>query len=189
MPNVSVLRWAIFSFLGVVEEGGFVQRSSKCFKLKEGGWQEFATMKTKRASAAGIVFEEKLHIFGGTDGGRLNSTEIISANGVVIDGPNMPAAIDAHAITSINATVSIISGGIENYFITSQTWYYDHNTQVFSAGPTLLEGRLNHGSATIVDKETKANIPVVTGGFKSFGGSKLVSTELLINGEWKIGET
>ena len=189
MQNFSVVRWVIFSFLGVVEEGGFVQRSSKCFKLKEGGWEEFATMKTKRASAAGIVFEEKLHIFGGIDGDKLNSTEVVSSNGDVIDGPDMPTRVSAHAITSINSKVSIISGGIEDSFITSQTWFYDHTTQVFSAGPTLLEGRLNHGSATIVDKETKATIPVVTGGFKSFGGSKLVSTELLINGEWKIGET
>ena len=182
-------RWVIFSFLGVVEEGGFVQRSSKCFKLEEGGWQLFTNLKQKRASAVGIVFEEKLHVFGGIDGDKLNSTEIVSSDGEVIDGPDMPTRVSAHAITSINATVSIISGGIENDFITSQTWYYDHKTQVFSAGPTLLEGRLNHGSATIVDKETKAKIPVVTGGFKNLGGSKLVSTELLINGEWKIGET
>ena len=62
------------------------------------------------------------------------------------------------------------------------TWYFNHETNVFSSGPSLLEGRWGHGSATIVDKVTKAKIPMVTGGW--YGDR---TTELLINGIWQSG--
>ena len=64
------------------------------------------------------------------------------------------------------------------------TWYFNHETNVFSSGPSLLQGRYDHGSATIVDKVTKAKIPMVTGGYN---GGTLDSTELLINGQWQSG--
>ena len=42
-----------------------------------------------------------------------------------------------------------------------------------------------HGSATVVDKVTKAKIPMVTGG-RNYEGY-LDTTELLINGMWQSG--
>ena len=74
-----------------------------------------------------------------------------------------------------------------------QTWYYNHATQEFKPGPTLLEKRNNHAAATIIDKITKANVPVVSGGVTKAGNSGnshviLDSTELLIHGEWQAGE-
>ena len=100
---------------------------------------------------------------------------------------------------SINATVSILSGGGQYDAINDisysldQTWYYNHATQEFKAGPTLLEKRNNHASATIIDKITKANVPVVSGGVTKAGNSGnshviLDSTELLIHGEWQAGK-
>ena len=86
---------------------------------------------------------------------------------------------------SIKSTVSLLSGGSTD--ATSQsplTWYINHETNVFSAGPSLLKGRWGHGSATIVDKVTKEKIPMVTGGISNV---YLDSTELLINGMWQSG--
>ena len=52
-----------------------------------------------------------------------------------------------------------------------------------SSGPSLLQAaEIAHGSATVVDKVTKAKIPMVTGGYN---GGTLDSTELLINGQWQ----
>ena len=162
--------------------------SDKCYKFTTtGGWQEFASMKDKRRYAAGIVYKKKLHVFGGRDGSRLQSSEIISEDGGVIDGPNLPTAVTKHAITAINSTVSILSGGRTNANqYSSQTWFYNHETETFSSGPTLLEGRRLHASATIVDKVTKAKIPVVTGGLD--GSNFLDSTEFLIDGQWQTGK-
>ena len=164
--------------------------SDKCYKFTTtGGWQEFASMKDKRDLAAGIVYQKKLHVFGGdNDGSQLQSSEIISEDGGVIDGPDLPTTVFWHAITALNSTVSILSGGstMAND-ASSQTWFYNHETGTFSSGPTLLEGRRLHASATIVDKVTKAKIPVVTGGEDSYWDA-LDSTELLIDGQWQTGK-
>ena len=129
--------------------------SDKCLKFANNEWKEFATLKQKRSNAAGIVFEDHFHIFGGYGGDGLKSTEIISANGVVIDGPNMKTELFYHAITNLNQTSSIISGGSEKWAsgsYTSKTWFYNHKTKEFSAGPALLQARKIHASATLVDK-------------------------------------
>ena len=96
----------------------FIDRgySNKCYKLVQNEWKEFANLKQKRAYAAGIVFEDHFHIFGGfvwndRVNGRLKSTEIVRANGSVIDGPDMPTELHHHAITKVNQSSSIISGG------------------------------------------------------------------------------
>ena len=167
---------------------GYPTYSDKCYKFTTtGGWQEFASMKDKRNLAAGIVYNKKLHVFGGSDGSQyLQSSEIISEDGGVIDGPDLPTAVGGHAITAINSTVSILSGGNTNVnYASSQTWFYNHETVTFSSGPTLLEGRYGHASATIVDKVTKAKIPVVTGGWD---GDYMDSTEFLIDGQWQTGK-
>ena len=75
-------------------------------------------------------------------------------------------------------------GWTDSDLYSPRTWYFNHESNVFSSGPSLLEGRRNHGSATVVDKVTKAKVPMVTGGWD---GSALDSTELLINGIWQSG--
>ena len=144
-------------------------------------------MNEKRGNAVGVMFKNKFHVFGGWDGKiRSNTTELISIDGVIEDGPELPEALRRHAITSVNSTISILSGGrTSDTKYSPITWYFNHETNVFSAGPSLLEGRFRHGSATIVDKVTKEKIPMVTGGI----GNDVVldSTELLINGMWQPG--
>ena len=173
--------------------------SDNCYQFLDDAWQEFATMNRARDFAAGIIYDKKFHIFGGNDGSAKKSTEILSADGVVIDGPVLPTGVSFHTITSINATLSILSGGgqydanADISYSLDQTWYYNHATQEFKPGPTLLEKRNLHTSATIIDKITKANIPVISGGVKKAGDSSnsyviLDSTEFLIHGEWQAGE-
>ena len=159
----------------------------KCYKFTtNAGWYQFTSMKEIRHHAAGIMHQNKFHVFGGTNGQRLQTSELISVNGGVEYGPELPEAVYLHAITSINSTVSILSGGItSNTPYSLLTWYFDHETNVFTSGPSLPEGRYSHGSATIVDKVTKAKIPTVTGGYGKAG--ILDSTEMLIDGHLQSG--
>ena len=63
-------------------------------------------------------------------------------------------------MTKINDTVSLLSAGWTNAnAYSAQTWYYNHDTEAFTSGPDLLEGRRFHSSAMNVDKVTKAKIP------------------------------
>ena len=167
--------------------GGYV---NTCYKFTGSIWQSFASMKENRGYAGGVMYTNKLHVFGGTDGSStLLTSEIISIDGGVEDGPDLPTAVGFHAITSFNSTVSILSGGSTSASSFSpRTWYFNHETQAFSTGPSLLEGRLLHGSATCVDEATQEKIPIVAGGYGN-GWSALQSTELLIGGQWQSGTT
>ena len=106
-----------------------------CYKLTNGGWQEFASMNEKRGYAAGIMFKNKFHVFGGYDGSsRLQTSEIISIDGAVEYGPELPEAVSVHAITSINSTVSLLSGGWTGDY-SPLTWFFNHETNVLLFWP------------------------------------------------------
>ena len=147
-------------------------------------------MKEKRGYAAAVIHNDRLHVFGGYSGSNLQTTETINVEGEVSYGPDLPTGVRYHAMTKINGTVSLLSGGTldgdtynPNTF-SFKTWYYNHDTEAFTSGPDLLQGRRLHGSAINVDKITNAKIVVVTGGFT---GGYLDSTEMLINGQWQTG--
>ena len=161
--------------------------SQKCYRFTNGVWEEITSMKEKRGFAVGVMYNEKLHVFGGYGASRSQTSETINLDGEVTDGTDLPTAVSIHAMTSINDTVSLISGGRTNFIYNSaQTWYYNHDTEAFSSGPDLLEGRNSHGSAIIVDKVTKAKIVVVAGGLNG-ANVFMDSTEMLINGQWETG--
>jgi len=132
-----------------------------CSRLINGTWETFATMSTGRYAAAGVVHENTLHVFGGREiyspgGAILKSTDIITVDGQVRQGENLPAPLYGHAMASVNSTTSIISGGYGAGFSQSPlTYYYNHLTQIFTSGPSLNQGRINHASGTVKDKKTK----------------------------------
>jgi len=165
---------------------GSSQASDKCFKYMEGGWQHFATMIERRAYAAGIVYNNALHIFGGNDYDpwhALQSSEIVTEDGSTTLGPQLPAPITYHAIASINSTVSIMIGGWPGIY-SDKTWYFNHAIQEFQSGPNLLEVRKHHSSGTVTDQETKEKMTIIAGGDYS---TYMDSTEMLFNGEWMTG--
>ena len=154
-------------------------------------------MNFRRMQAAGLVHNKSFVIFGGyeSDGsGRLQSTEIITEEGQVSTGPDMPTAVSSHAIAAVNATTSIITGGQTNHgssgVHSSLTWYFNHVTQKFQSGPSLTIGRHSHASGTIIDQETKEEIVAVFGGYNGGGNNSgtIDSTELLLDGEWQEGK-
>ena len=166
---------------------GGSRSSDKCFRYMEGGWQHFATMIKRRAYAAGIAYNNALHIFGGYDFDTttiLQSSEIVKADGSITEGPQLPSTIYLHAIASINSTVSIITGGAGGGY-SDKTWYFNHASQEFQPGPNLLKARGYHSSGTVTDQETKEKMTVTAGGLDPF---KLDSTEILVNELWIPGK-
>ena len=157
-----------------------------CSRLINGTWETFATMSTGRYAAAGVVHENTLHVFGGSEvyyGAILKSTDIITVDGKVRQGENLPAPLYRHAIASVNSTTSIISGGYGNFSGSALTFYYNHLTQIFTSGPSLNQLRWDHASGTVEDKKTKEKFVVVTGG--SFYSD---STEILVDQHWQTGK-
>ena len=120
---------------GYINSDYYADSSDKCFKYMNGVWQNFVTMMDRRHSAAGIVYNNAFHIFGGYDNypnsyesTRLQSSEIINEDGSIVEGPQLPVAINNHAIASINSTVSIITTGSTNAnsYSDGKTWYFNH---------------------------------------------------------------
>ena len=148
-------------------------------------------MTSRRYRAAGIVHANTFIIFGGDDNngsGILSTTEIVTEEGQVTPGPEMPAAVHYPSISSLNATTSILTGGETSAIDYSPvTWYFDHVSQEFQQGPSLITGRRSHASATLQDHDTKEDIVAVVGGYND-GVGELDSTEFLRNGEWTAGK-
>ena len=146
-------------------------------------------MTSGRRGAAGIVHANTFIIFGGYErngSGRLSTTEIITEEGQVTPGPEMPVAVRWHSIASLDEKTWILTGGYTstNSF-TDETWFFDPVSQEFQQGPPLITGRWRHASATLQDQDTKENIVAVVGGIDN--GGSLDSTEFLRNGEWSPG--
>ena len=171
---------------------GSSHSSDKCFRYTKAGWQHFATMKDRRHGAAGIVYDNGFHIFGGYDSDEstwLLTSEIINENGSSTAGPQLPERFSRGSITSVNSTVSFLIGGFQDYTsISDQTWYFNHATQEFQLGPNLLEGRNSHSSGTITDQNTKEKLVIVAGGHGGGSDVYMDSTEILLNGEWVTGK-
>ena len=144
----------------------------------------------RRSGTAGINYGQSSIIFGGNGmHGSLRSTEIITEQGVVSAGPDMPESSFAHCVASVNETTSILTGGWYTSGISAKTWFFSYVSQQFQAGPNLITGRYQHASATIQDKVTMENIVAVVGGGSEMN-SYINTTELLINGEseWQQGK-
>ena len=71
--------------------------------------------------------------------------------------------------------------------MTSKTWYFNHETEVFTSGPNLNIGRYKHGAGHIQDSVTKEDIVLVVGG-EDDDYENLDSTEILKNGNWEEGK-
>ena len=146
-------------------------------------------MTSRRWGAAGIVHANTFIIFGGFDNtgsGDLSTTEIITEEGQVTPGPEMPVAVYRHSIASLDGKTWILTGGSTSTTGYSDvTWFFDPVSQEFQQGPPLITGRYYHASATLQDQDTKENIVAVVGGIGN--GEELDSTEFLRNGEWSPG--
>ena len=166
---------------------------NQCHRLESGIWKPFATLAQRRSGAVGIVHANIFIIFGGYDNTRggpwatLSTTEIVTEEGQVTPGPEMPAVVWTHAIARLNETTSILTGGsTQTKSYSKLTWYFDHVSQEFRQGPSLITGRRLHASATLQDHDTKEDIVAVVGGYYINGA--LDSIELLRNGVWSPGK-
>jgi len=185
---------AVGSYLGSfpVICGGYGESYTslnQCHQLKSRTWQPFATLGQRRYGAAGIVHANTFIIFGGYDttgSGYLSTTEIVTEEGQVTPGPEMPVAVLGHSIASLDEKTWIVTGGdTSTTFYADGTWFFDPVSQEFQQGPPLITGRRWHASATLQDQDTKENIVAVVGGYNGVG--YLDSTEFLRNGEWSPG--
>ena len=176
--------------------GGFSFTSSSsdtCYSLKENDVTATAQMLANRTYAASIVHNENfLWITGGWDMElRLihSSSEFIEAgknNSVV--GSNLPRPLNSHAMVAVEKDLTMVIGGLSlnEADDLNITYYFDHSSQQWSSGPSLIIGRYGHAAFLVTDEVSNENIVVVAGGGYL---ESLNSTELLHDDKWIEGKS
>ena len=158
-------------------------------------------MSVKRYHAASIVLNDNtLWVTGGEskDGYPIASTEYVKMSGSM-PGPDLPMALESHAMASINSTVSMVIGGWDGngWAGTALTFYFNHIEGEWSNGPILMQSRYMHAAGIVTDELTNEKFVVVTGGFLNvlspqtgIHDSKvyLDSSEILQDGKWVEGK-
>ena len=114
----------------------------------------------------------------------LVSTEYVTVTGTML-GPDLPMALDSHAMVAINSTCSMVIGGLSNNGISASTFFYDRNEEEWINGPSLIQARDSHAAGIVTDEVTDEQFVAVTGG-SDYG--YLDSTEILQDREWVQGK-
>ena len=78
--------------------------------------------------------------------GKTSTTEFVFVNGTSAVGPNLPVPVDYHCTVKISETKimfiggqSVLGGASTTYG--ANTYTYDTETQEFTTGPSLINGR------------------------------------------------
>ena len=148
-------------------------------------------MYVGRENAASIVLNDNtLWVTGGYNGVGLASTEYVKMTGTIL-GPDLPMALEYHAMVAINSTCSMVIGGgggswLLDYF--ASTFFYDHNEEEWINGPSLMQERYFHAAGIVTDEVTDEHFVAVTGGHDWYVGNTFDSTEILQDGEWVQGK-
>ena len=156
-------------------------------------------MAVERTNAASIVLNDNtLWITGGLGKyGRLASTEHVKMSGSM-PGPDLPTALESHAMAAINSTVSMVIGGWDGSGMdgTESTYYHYHIKGEWSNGPSLIQTRHRHAVGIVTDEETNEEFVAVTGGNFFDDSSQtgiydsqvfIGSSEVLQDGKWIKG--
>ena len=145
-------------------------------------------MSTKRVFAASVVLNQTtLWISGGRDhtDNYLSSSEFILKEGT-IPGPQLPKAMDSHAMIKIsNELVLIVGGRSSEILFSDQTFECDHEGECMQ-GPSLKKARHSHSVGTVIDEVTQEKLVIAAGGLGS-NCALLQSTEILLNNVWISG--
>ena len=172
--------------------GAFVD---ECYSLTSEKVTLVTHTSVGRYGVASIVINDNtLWVTGGkggwNNGAFLASTDYVTVTGTM-PGPDLPMALERHAMVAINRTCSIVIGGYNDIMIHNNTFastfYYDHSEGEWINGPSLMQARSYHAAGIVTDEVTGEDFVAVTGGFSS-GYNDLDSTEILQDREWVQGK-
>ena len=149
-------------------------------------------LKGKRSHAATTPKGQSLWVTGGWNGSAIiKSTEIIQRDGSIIHGPDLPVAVDCHALIEVqeDEPYKLIGGRTGINQSSKATYVYSFSNAKWQSGPDLKEGRGLHTAGLIIDKVNHTHYTVVVGGINN-NGRWLSSVEILSPGsnEWTPGK-
>ena len=145
---------------------------SSCYKYERSlnEWTLIANMNNKRSSHSSCVTTKGLFITGGWDENenRLDSTEYVSTDGVVTDGPKLPAARSHHCMVTLHDGKVMVIGGYPSSNLKSMI-IFDPEDNTFDDGPDLNYNRDNAGCTIFRStKHKNRNVVLAAGGWRQY---------------------
>ena len=128
---------------GKASRYGSDQDQNKCYAYDKSSqaWKCHAYLKRRRRLHSSVVMNGALWVLGGyNDRQSLDTTEYIHANGTVVAGPNLPAAIHGHCSVTLHDGKIMIMGGYL-YFAINTVQIFSPKNNSFIQGPSMINRR------------------------------------------------
>ena len=161
-----------------------------CYSLKANReWTKVANLNAARygMSTGNLVIDGSLWISGGYDASYsdLDSIEWVDEDGVKeATNVRLPFEIYGHCSIQIDNNTIVTTGGYSGYRNKKDTHILNLNTQQWSTGPVLNQGRNRHGCGRVTIGSKK--FALVTGGWDDLNGFEFLDLDDL-NGKWTNG--
>jgi hypothetical protein len=202
LPNFSAAMEVTFGGLGLNDEpvicGGqeyrVWQHSNKCFALADNEWIVSPSLRVPRAFAAVSPSpypsrSQKFFVTGGlNDLFNHNTAEVLTEQGWKTLPQSLPVTIFGHCSVLINSTTVMVIGGLQNKIMSSKTFYFNTENEVWTEGPQLKNKRADLSCGRIRKNSQSQELSVIVAG--GWNGAKILSSvEILDLGsnEWRKG--
>jgi hypothetical protein len=173
---------------------GYLKFSKKCFSFEGNEWIPSPSMNRARIYAAVVPSpypskSQKLFVTGGNDEylNDLNTTEVLTEQGWKTLPQSFPVTNYYHCSVLVNSTTVWIIGGMQNNEISSNTFYFNAKTGIWTEGPPMKTKRSSPSCGQIRKSNQSQELSILVAG--GFYGSQLSSVEILDLGsnEWRKG--
>ena len=157
--------------------GGGYPSTAHCFNLITADTAPFNLLH-KRVGASSVTANDKVFVFGGWNGIErdMASYETISVDNAQSEGV-LPFTWSNGCSTLINSTTILLAGGRQHMTIKSEkTWLFNFETEEWTQGPSMIEGRNAFGCGLI----KSINSVAAFGGYPSIGRTEIVKTSELV---------
>jgi hypothetical protein len=110
--------------------------SNKCFSLKGNEWIEASSLNTETFYAAVSPSpypsnDQKLFVTGGRN---TNTVKVLTDQGWKTLPQSLPAKVTGHCSVLVNSTTVMVIGGSQNNSISSKTYSFNTETEIWTAG-------------------------------------------------------
>jgi hypothetical protein len=160
--------------------------SNKCFSLEGNEWINSSILNAGKSYLASSpspypTNDQKLFVTGGKyiKKGFINTVEVLTQQGWKTLPQRLPLTISDHCSVLVNSTTVMVIGGYQNGEKSSNTYFFNTENKIWTAGPQLKIKRSKHSCGRIrKDSQSKDFSIIVAGGYDGFTMSSVEILDL-----------
>ncbi len=167
-------------------------RPYNCFSLAGNQWINSSGFNSRKEDFAISPSpypsnDQKLFVTGSKD-----TVKVLTQQGWKTLPQRLPVEIQRHCSVLVNSTTVMIIGGFQNFSLSSDTFFFNTENEIWRAGPQLKNNRYWHSCGRIRKNSQSQDFSIIVGGGITEDGNGwlfLSSVEILDLGanEWRKG--